>query len=163
MYSNRVKDVREFEDAQASAHLLVRLFCITNTVKLETMPVEFKMVAKQNNLVSPPEVKYFPCAVSKDEVDLDNLADIISSRSTMSKADCYGVIIALTETIGDALTNGSIVKLKSLGTFRLTLQGTAANTVDDLGKSNIKGAKVIYKPSKEINSKLKEVTYKRVR
>ena len=127
------------------------------------MPVNFKMVAKCNSLVSPPEIKYFPCAVSTSEVDLDDLADIVSSCSTMSKADCYGVIIALTKAIGDSLSNGSIVKINSLGTFRLTIQGAAADNQDDLGKSNIKGAKVIYKPSNEIKNKLKKVTYKRVR
>lgn len=127
------------------------------------MPVHFKMIPKQNNLVTPPEVKYFPCAVSRGDVDLDYLADIIAARSTMSKADCYGVIIALTAAIGNALADGNIVKLKSLGTFRLTLQGTGTDTEDDLGKSNVKGAKVIYKPSKDITDKLKEITYKRVR
>lgn len=121
------------------------------------------MVAKQNNLASPPEVKYFPCAVSNNEVDLDNLADIISYRSTLTKADCYAVIIALTEAIGESLSNGSIVRLDSLGTFRLTLQGKGNITPDDLGKSNIIGAKVKYKPSKNINNKLKGITYKRIR
>ena len=124
------------------------------------MPVQFKMVAKQNNLASPPEVKYFPCAVSNNEVDLDNLADIISYQSTLTKADCYAVIIALTEAIGESLSNGSIVRLDSLGTFRLTLQGKGNITPDDLGKSNIIGAKVKYKPSKNINNKLKGITYK---
>lgn len=127
------------------------------------MPVQFKMVPRKNNLVSPPEVKYFPCAVSKSEVDLETLADTIANQSTLTKADCYAVIIALTDAIGNALSNGSIVRLNSLGTLRLTLQGTGCNTPDDLGKSNIIGAKVKYKPSKQINKKLKEATYKRIR
>ena len=127
------------------------------------MPVHFKMVAKRNTLVSPSEIKYFPCAVSKSIIDLDDLANVVSSCSTMSKADCYGVIIALTQAIGDSLSNGCIVKITSLGTFRLTIQGAAANTEEDLGKSSIIGARVIYKPSNEIKTKLKNVTYKRLR
>ena len=127
------------------------------------MSVQFKMIPKQNNLVSPPEVKYYPCAVSKGEMQLDDLAKIISGRSSMSKADCYGVIMALSDVIGEALSNGNIVKIDSLGTFQLILQGTAAETEEALGKSNIKGAKISYKPSKELKTKVKRITYKRMR
>lgn len=127
------------------------------------MAVQFKMVSKQNNLVSPPEVKYYPCAVSVGEVNLDDLARIIAGRSTMSRADCYGVIIALSDVIGESLSNGNIVKIDNLGTFQLVLQGTAAETEDALGKSNIKSAKINYRPSKDLKSKMKRNTYKRMR
>ena len=127
------------------------------------MSVRFKMIPKQNNLVSPPEVKYYPCAVSKGEMHLDDLAKIISERSSMSKADCYGVIMALSDVIGEALSDGNIVKIESLGTFSLALLGTAADAAEPLGKANIKGAKISYKPSKELKSKVKEITYRRMR
>lgn len=127
------------------------------------MAVQFKMVAKQNNLVTPPQTKFYPCAVSKREIDLESLSQVIASRSTMSKADCYGVVIALTEAIGEALADGSIIKIKSLGTFQLTLQGTAADSIESIGKSTIKGAKIVYKPSKEIKDKLKSLDFKLIR
>ncbi len=127
------------------------------------MSVRFKMIPKQNNLVSPPEVKYYPCAVSKGEMQLDDLARIIAGRSTISRADCYGVIMALSDVIGEALSEGNIVKIESLGTFSLTLLGTAADAAASLGKTNIKGAKISYKPSKDLKSKVKEITYKRMR
>jgi predicted histone-like DNA-binding protein len=127
------------------------------------MSVQFKMIPKQNNLASPPEVKYYPCAVSKGEVSLNDLAKIIASRSTMSRADCYGVVMALTDVIGEALSNGNIVKIENLGTFKLNLLGTPAETAEVLGKSNIKGAKINYKPSRELKDKVKRITYKRMR
>jgi predicted histone-like DNA-binding protein len=127
------------------------------------MSVQFKMIPKQNNLASPPEINYYPCAVSKGEVSLDDLAKIIASRSTMSRADCYGVVMALTDVIGEALANGNIVKIENLGTFKLNLLGTPAATAEALGKSNIKGAKINYKPSRELKDKVKRITYKRMR
>ncbi|MEM0543673.1 HU family DNA-binding protein [Flavobacterium sp. j3] len=136
------------------------IFVIT---KLFFMPVQFKMIPKQNNLVSPAEVKYYPCAVSKGSVDLNDLAKIIASRSTVSRADCYGVIIALSEVISESLSDGNIVKIDNLGTFQLRLLGTAAETNEPLGKSNIKEAKISYKPSKELKDKLKRITYSRMR
>lgn len=127
------------------------------------MSVQFKMVAKQNNLVTPPEIKYYPCAVSKGEVNLANLASLIASRSTISKADCYGVIMALSDAIGESLAKGSIVKIESLGTFSLTLQGTGAETPEPLGKKNIKGAKILYTPSIDLKKRIKRIDYKRMR
>jgi predicted histone-like DNA-binding protein len=127
------------------------------------MAIHFKMVAKQNSLATPPETNYFPCAVHQGETNLEMLAETIAGASTMSKADCYGVIIALTEAIGTALTQGQIVKILSLGTFQLTLQGTGTPNPEDLGKANIKGTRIIYKPSASLKNKLKETSFKRIR
>lgn len=127
------------------------------------MAVSFKMVPKKNNLVAPPQTKYYPCAVHQGEDDLDRLADIVVSQSTMSKADCYGVIIALTKAIGESLSEGRIVKIETLGTFQITLQGLPADSPNDLGKSNIKGAKIIFKPSRNMKQAVKQLTYKRIR
>lgn len=87
------------------------------------MAIEFKMVPKQNNIASPPQTQYYPCAVSKGEVDLEYLAELIASRSTVTVADCYGVLIGMSEAIGEELANGKIVKIDRLGTFALTLKG----------------------------------------
>lgn len=127
------------------------------------MAISFKMVPKKNALVSPPEVKYFPCAVHKGEEDLDSLARIVASRSSMSRADCYGVIIGLTDAIGEALAQGRIVRIDNLGSFQITLQGTPADTEEELGKANIKSAKIIYKPSRIMKGRLKQLIYKRLR
>jgi predicted histone-like DNA-binding protein len=91
------------------------------------------------------------------------LAAIVASRSTVSRVDCYGVIIGLTQAISESLAAGRIVKIDDLGTFQITLQGLPADSPADLGKSNIKGAKIIYKPSRDMKSTLKQLTYKRIR
>jgi len=127
------------------------------------MAVSFKMVPKKNNLASPPETKYYPCAVHDGEINLKQLAAIVASRSTVSRVDCHGVIIGLTQAIGESLAAGRIVKIDDLGTFQITLQGLPADSPDDLGKSNVKGAKIIYKPSRDLKSTLKNITYNRIR
>jgi predicted histone-like DNA-binding protein len=127
------------------------------------MAINFKMVPKKNILVSPPQIKYYPCAVHKGEEDLDSLAEKVASRSSMSKADCFGVIIGLTEVIAEALAEGRIVRIDSLGSFQITVQGTPADTLEELGKANIKSAKIKYNPSKRMKMKLDSLTYKRIR
>ncbi len=127
------------------------------------MSVKYKMVPKKNSLASPPVVKYYPCAVSQGEVNLDDLAKIVASRSTVSRADCYGVIFGLTQVIAEMLGEGKIVKIQSLGSLKVTLQGTPADTVEELGKANIKKVNVVYKPAKELKQTLNEISFTRIR
>ena len=127
------------------------------------MSIEFKMVPKQNNIASPPQTKYYPCAVSKGEVDLEYLAEIIASRSTVTVADCYGVLIGMSQVIGEELANGKIVKIDRLGTFALTLKGVGTDTPEKLNKNTILGAKILFKPARNFKKLLQNLSYKRLR
>ena len=75
------------------------------------------MVPKKNSLVSPPQIKYYTCATHDGEDDLESLYDIVSSQFTISKADCYGVIMALTKVFGESLSEGRIVWIDNLDSF----------------------------------------------
>jgi len=127
------------------------------------MAVTFKMVPKKNMQVSPPEIKYYPCAVSQGKVDLTALAEIIATRCTVSEADCYGVITALSRVIGESLMAGQIVDIDHLGSFHLSIQGTPAASETDLGKSNIAKTKVNFSPSPRLKDKLRKTEFKRIR
>ena len=146
-----------------SFNKLVRLKLFYNANQFIPMSISFKMVPKKNNLVAPSEIKYYPCAVHTGEDDLESLSEIVASQSTISKADCYGVIMALTKVIGESLSDGRIVRIDSLGSFQITLQGLPADTPDELGKANIKGAKIVYKPSRNMKRNLNQLVYKRIR
>ena len=126
------------------------------------MAVTYKMIPKKNVLVSPPEVNYYPCAVSQGDATLDDLAEMVAERSTMSKADCYGVIVGLTQVIGEALSEGKIVKLDHLGSLKITLQGTPSATLENSFKTRIKKVRLVYKPSSQLKKKLGLLTFKRI-
>jgi predicted histone-like DNA-binding protein len=127
------------------------------------MSVRFKMVPKQNNIASPPQTKYYPCAVSSGEVDLERLADTVADRSTLTPADCYAVMVAMSEVIGEELARGKIVKIDRLGTFSLTLKGVGTDQPELLNKNTILGAKILYKPAQHLKKILANLTYKRIR
>lgn len=121
------------------------------------------MVPKQNNIASPPQINYYPCAVSKGEVDLEYLAEIIASRSTVTVADCYGVLVGMSQVVGEELAKGNIVKIERLGTFALTLKGKGTNEPEKLNKSTILGAKILFKPARNFKKLLQNLKYKRLR
>jgi predicted histone-like DNA-binding protein len=127
------------------------------------MPIAFKMVPKQNNIATPPQVKYYPCAVSSGEVDLEYLAEIISCRSTISVADCYGVLIGMSQVIGEELAKGKIVKIERLGTFALSLKGAGTDEPQKLNKNTILGTRMLFKPAKSLKKVLTTLNFIRVR
>ncbi|HQV36343.1 MAG: HU family DNA-binding protein [Flavobacterium sp.] len=127
------------------------------------MAIQFKMVAKTNSLATPPETNFYPCAVHQGEETLETLANRISMSTSLTEADCFGVMYALTNAIGDALANGKIVRIDSLGTFQLTIQGLPAPEAEVRGKSYIKGNRVVFKPTKRLKSYLKRVNYIRIK
>ena len=127
------------------------------------MPIAFKMVPKQNNIATPPQVKYYPCALSSGEVDLEYLAEIISSRSTISVADCYGVLIGMSQVIGEELAKGKIVKIERLGTFALSLKGAGTDEPQKLNKNTILGTIMLFKPAKSLKKVLTTLNFIRVR
>ncbi|MFY8096489.1 MAG: HU family DNA-binding protein [Flavobacterium sp.] len=127
------------------------------------MAIEFKMVPKQNNIVSPPQTKYYPCAVSKGEVDLEYIAEVISSRSTVTVGDCYAVLLGMSQVIGEELSKGNIVKVDRLGTFAITLKGQGTAEPELLNKSSILGAKMLFKPARNFKKVLGNLKFKRLR
>ncbi|MBF2708556.1 HU family DNA-binding protein [Flavobacterium soyangense] len=72
------------------------------------MNVSILQNGAQEKQFGSTSTKYYPCAIHDGEDDLDSLADIVASQSTISKAECYGVIMALTKTIGESLANRRI-------------------------------------------------------
>ncbi len=127
------------------------------------MSIAFKMVAKQNNIANPPQIKYYPCAVNQGAVNLNSLANEVARRSSLTKADCYAAIISLIEVMSEELAEGRIVNLGDLGSFKLTLQGLPADSPDPLGKDKIKKARIVFKPARPLKKMLAILRYKRLR
>ena len=53
---------------------------------------------------------------------IDDVADELSARSTVSRADAYAVLVELGDVMGRLMASGRSVKLKGVGTFYLTCQ-----------------------------------------
>jgi len=124
------------------------------------MSINVKIIPKKNSLSTPAEVKYYPCAVSSGTVVLEELAQEISYRCTLTEADCYASIIALSEVIADALSNGKIIKMDKLGSLQLTLKSKGSSTPEACSKTNIIGNKIVFKPSKYLKKRMETNVYK---
>ncbi|MEZ4856628.1 MAG: DNA-binding protein [Gelidibacter sp.] len=124
--------------------------------------VKFKAIGKKNpqDLLAPE--KFYAQAINAGRVDLNELAHFASKQSTVSKADCYAVLISLVELVTYHLGEGKIVDLGALGSFRMSLSSEGQTLSDDFTASAIKKAKILFSPGADLKSMLKSVKYTKV-
>jgi predicted histone-like DNA-binding protein len=127
------------------------------------MAISYKMVLKKQSMVTPPIEKYYPCAIHEGMDDLDSLSDKIASQSNISKSDCYRIVMSLTKEIEKSLAMGRVVNIFTLGAFKINVNGIGVDSPEDSVQDEIKGAKIIYRPSPNMNKTLGELTYKRIK
>lgn len=126
------------------------------------MAVKFKTIQKKNpqDLAAAP--KHYAIAVNEGTVDIDRLSQLVGDGSTVRQNDIYAVIIGLVNVIQGELSEGRHVNLGKLGTFGVSVSSSGSDTAEEVTASNIKSAKVLYRPSKELKNMLKVLSYTKV-
>ncbi|WP_040491603.1 HU family DNA-binding protein [Xanthomarina gelatinilytica] len=124
--------------------------------------VKIKSITKRNpqDLLAPE--RYYAQAVYSGSVDLNELAYFASKQSTVSKADCYAVIISLLELITYNLSEGKIVRMGDLGNFRVSVSSVGQDLEEDLTTAAVKKAKILFSPGADLNAMLKSLKYSKV-
>lgn len=123
------------------------------------MPVKFRVIQKKNpqDLAATP--KNYAIAINGGTVDIDRLSELVADGSTVRQNDIYAVIIGLVNVIQGELKEGRNVNLGKLGTFAISLSSNPSDTPEEVNASNIKSAKVLYRPGKELKNMLKTLSY----
>lgn len=95
-------------------------------------------------------VKYYPQSAPMEPVTLEQIADRIEKRSTVSSSDCKAVLDALQYEIIEALKDGKSVRLGDLGSFRTVVKGTGQVQAADVTADDIKSVKVTFTKSSKM-------------
>jgi predicted histone-like DNA-binding protein len=125
------------------------------------MPAEFVVVSRKDplDLQSPP--RYYPRAKSSGVIEVRQLMQRIAEMSTLSSADVVITLEALLRVIPQYITEGKIVRLGELGSFRLSLQGEGADTPEALSAKHIKSHRLLFRPGKVFRKALKTIQYRK--
>ena len=127
------------------------------------MAVPIIAVANSNPRNSIAPLRYFPRAIQSGIIDLDQLTEQISASTTLTETDCQAVVFSLVHHISRALQDGNIVRLGHLGSFQISVKGTASNTAEEVTAKNINCASIVYRPGIRFKKLLKNLEYKRKR
>lgn len=106
--------------------------------------------------------KYIGRAVSSGEVGLRELTKRIEKISTMSGADVRGVLYALIDVTADWLSEGKIVRIGELGSFRISVSCKREDSADKVNGKSVKNARIIFTLGEEFKDMLKALEYKMV-
>ena len=109
---------------------------------------------------APP--KYYGRVQANGDVNIREMSERIQQTCTVHKADVQAVLLALEDTITDALKSGEIVRLGDLGTFQIGISSKGAVTEEDYDASLIKKARINFRPGLALAGILSGLSYKKV-
>ena len=106
--------------------------------------------------------KYYGRVQANGDVNIREMSERIQQTCTVHKADVQAVLLALEDTITDALKSGEIVRLGDLGTFQIGISSKGAVTEEDYSDSFITKARINFRPGLALAGILTGLSYKKV-
>jgi predicted histone-like DNA-binding protein len=123
------------------------------------MAVLIKAVGMINPVQPQAPMQYYPRAIQSGVVDLEVLTALISASTTLTETDCHAVIISLVKTVTDALEEGKIVRLGQMGSFQISVKGSASPTPEGITAKNVGSASIVFRPGVRFKKMLKNLTF----
>ena len=107
--------------------------------------------------------KYYGHVQASGDISLREMAERIQQTCTVHKSDVFAVLVALEDTITDALKGGEIVRLGDLGTFQIGISSKGSLNEEDYDESLIKQARINFRPGSALSGILTNLTFQRVK
>jgi len=89
---------------------------------------------------------YYARACERSKATLDDLADMIHQRTSLSRGDVVSVVVSLSDLIPELLSENKTVELGELGTFSLHLQSEGVSSPEEISYRKIKALKIQFRP-----------------
>ncbi len=124
--------------------------------------INFNLKERVNPQAPAEPRNYYAFAQNQGAVNLRQLSTRISRESTISMMDTMAVLEGLLQVIPDLLSDGKIVRLGDLGTFRLTISSNGVEDPDDFNNSMIKGVNLKFRPGAIFRDQLNNVKFTKV-
>ena len=123
------------------------------------MAVSITPIGKISPINPELPMLYYPKVTKTGEIDLDELSAKAAYNTTVTQTDCYAVIISLVDAICQSLEEGKIVRVGHLGSFQISVKGTASTIPIEVSPKNVKSASVIFRPGKKFKTMLGKLKF----
>ncbi|MCM2302199.1 MAG: HU family DNA-binding protein [Flavobacteriaceae bacterium] len=125
------------------------------------MSIKFKTVQRVNPQDTTAPKKHYAKATNASITDLSELAELVALNSSMSKPDCYAVLMGLETFVFRELSRGRNVRLGELGTYKISLSAEGKETEDEVVATSIKKARINFTPGQGLKNMLNTLVYKK--
>ncbi|MCW0482230.1 HU family DNA-binding protein [Gaoshiqia sediminis] len=124
------------------------------------MTVKYRLVKQATpGVKGGGHYKYYARACDRRKITLDELADMLEKRSSLSRGDIIGTLVGMIDLIPDLLLNNHTIELGQLGTFSLNLKSHASEEPRTDGFRLIKSADISFRPSPRLKQAVKYPDY----
>ncbi|UKK51036.1 DNA-binding protein [Prevotella sp. E13-17] len=105
--------------------------------------------------------KWYARVAITETVGIEEIAVKMQDSCTLKRADILAVLSELGPTVRDLLQDSKRVKLPYLGSFKLAISTTGADSAEAFTASNVKSVRVAFQPETHISAdkhRVKELT-----
>lgn len=121
------------------------------------------IIVKQGNPFNEnDEEMYYPRLTGRNNYDIDDVADLISRQSSLSKGDVVATLIALEDVIPQALISGHKVSLGKLGSFSLQAGASTSPEEAQVSWRNFRKLSTRFSSGEALKIRLSDVHFQRV-
>ena len=122
----------------------------------------YTIIKQQNTLGEGKEDMYYPRLTGRQQITLEDIAEIISERSSLTRTDITATLVSLEDIIPEMLIRGYTVKLGDLGTFSLHAKVETSPERSLVTWRSFKKMITRFRPGKALKIRLSDVKFKRV-
>ncbi|HAM98291.1 MAG TPA: DNA-binding protein [Marinilabiliales bacterium] len=127
------------------------------------MAINFKVIERgQPGVAGGGEKKFYASPVMDGELDMADLTKAIEKICTVSGADIRAVLYALVDVSIDNLSNGTIVRMGDLGSFRIGLSSEGKAKAEEVTSSAIKNNSILFTPGTRLKEMMASAKYQKV-
>ncbi len=116
--------------------------------------MKIKLVQRRNPQEPQSPAKYYAAPKNDGRMELDDLAEQISGRSSLTHGDILNVLQNLTEVIPFHLMAGKSINLGNLATIRLSFSGKGVESPEDFNTHMIKTKRIIFTPGTKLKDQI---------
>ncbi|MEQ9310055.1 MAG: HU family DNA-binding protein [Balneolaceae bacterium] len=126
------------------------------------MSVKFNVIERgQPGVEGGGTKKYYASAITTGNLGIEQITARIEQISTVSGADIRAVLYGIVDVVPDLLSDGNIVNIGDLGSFRISISSNPSDTEEEVSASNIKKSKILFRPGKKFKLMLNNLEYKK--
>ena len=126
------------------------------------MAINYSVTQRTNPRDEMAEAKWYANAQVASNYAFDTLCEDVEKMSTATEGDVKAVLTTALYCIVQALRRSESVQFGDLGTFAVGLSSTGAASEYEFTAANIRHARVVFRPGRQLKDMAKTFQYKRV-
>jgi predicted histone-like DNA-binding protein len=118
------------------------------------MTVYYKVSTVKSHFDPEGKVRYIARPCKRKKINIEEISEIISTRSSFSKPDVIGILYSFADLIPELLMDNYTVHLKPLGVYSLSFKCKPEEQPDDISYRSVTEVRMQFRPDPEVKRML---------